>query len=114
MAIRCCPGAAVAADLDPPSVGRQLHCDRSGFCRRGSRHYSSDVVPGAAAAVAAGELTVVLAQREPPPFPVHMVLPSARTTAAKQRAILNFAAPPLRRALLDAAAQIEANRPDMR
>jgi DNA-binding transcriptional LysR family regulator len=68
----------------------------------------------AAAAVAAGKLTVLLAQHEPPPFPVHLVLPSALSKTAKQRAFLSFAAPLLRRALLDAAAQIGDSRLDAR
>jgi hypothetical protein len=55
-----------------------------------------------------------LAQHEPPPFPVHLVLPSARSRTAKQRAFLSFAAPLLRRALLDAAAKIGHSRPDAR
>ena len=66
----------------------------------------------AAEAVAAGKLTVLLAQYEPPPFPVHLVLPSARSRTAKQRAFLSFAAPLLRRALLDAAEQMGNSRSD--
>lgn len=59
-----------------------------------------------AAQVAAGKLTVLLAKHEPPPFPVHLVLPSARSRTAKQRAFVSFAAPLLRRALLNAAAEM--------
>jgi DNA-binding transcriptional LysR family regulator len=50
----------------------------------------------AAAAVAAGQLTVLLAQNEPPAIPVHLMLPSARSKTAKQRAFVDFAAPQLR------------------
>jgi DNA-binding transcriptional LysR family regulator len=66
----------------------------------------------AATAVAAGKLTVLLAQHEPPPFPVHLMLPSARSKTAKQRVFVSFAAPLLRRALLDAAAEIDRGRAD--
>ena len=83
MAVRGCTRATAATDLDPP-----------------------------AAAIAAGTLTVLLAQYEPPPFPVHLVLPSARSRTAKQRAFLSFAAPLLRRALVHAAEQIGDSRPD--
>jgi DNA-binding transcriptional LysR family regulator len=68
----------------------------------------------AAAAIAAGKLTALLAQHEPRPSPVHLVLPSARSRTAKQRDFLSFAAPLLRRALLDVAAQIGDSRPDAR
>jgi DNA-binding transcriptional LysR family regulator len=56
----------------------------------------------AAAAVATGDLVVLLAQHEPPPIPVSLVLPPGRAQSAKQRAFAAFAAPPLRRALVDA------------
>ena len=59
----------------------------------------------AAAAVAAGKLGVLLAQHEPPPIPVYLVLPPGRSRTAKQRA---FAAPPLRQTLADAARRIGA------
>jgi DNA-binding transcriptional LysR family regulator len=68
----------------------------------------------AATAVAAGKLIVLLVKHEPPPFPVHLVLPSARSRTAKQRAFVSFAAPLLRRALLNAAAEIGGDRPDAR
>ena len=38
----------------------------------------------AADAVAAGKLVVLLAQHEPPPIPVHLVLPAGRSATAKQ------------------------------
>jgi len=60
----------------------------------------------AAAAVAAGELIVLLSTYEPSPIPVHLVLPSARAGTAKQRAFVAFAAPRLRQQLLVAAGQI--------
>jgi DNA-binding transcriptional LysR family regulator len=60
----------------------------------------------AATAVAAGKLIVLLVKHEPPPFPVHLVLASASSRTAKQRAFVSFAAPLLRRALLDSAAEI--------
>lgn len=56
----------------------------------------------AAAAVTAGKLVVLLPQHEPPPIPVHLLLPSARSKTMKQQAFLKFAAPRLRR-LLDKA-----------
>ncbi len=61
----------------------------------------------AAAAVAAGQLVVLLAQHEPPPIPVHLVLSSAHAKTAKQRAFLAFAAPRLRADLLKTAALVE-------
>jgi DNA-binding transcriptional LysR family regulator len=60
----------------------------------------------AAAAVAAGKLRVLLAQYEPPAFPVSLVLPSARSQTAKQRVFVNFATPRLRTVLLKAAVEI--------
>lgn len=61
----------------------------------------------AAAAVAAGGLVVLLAQHEPPPIPVHLVLPSTRMRTEKQRAFVSFAAPLFRGALLSAAAEMD-------
>jgi hypothetical protein len=55
---------------------------------------------------------VLLVKHEPPPFPVHLVLPSARSRTAKERAFVSVAASLLRRALLQAAAQIQGGRPD--
>lgn len=60
----------------------------------------------AAAAVAAGELLVLLPQHEPPPIPVHLVLPSAHARTAKQRAFVAFAVPRLRQRLAAAAREI--------
>jgi DNA-binding transcriptional LysR family regulator len=60
----------------------------------------------AAAAVTAGKLIVLLAQHEPPPIPVHLLLPSARSKTVKQQAFVAFAAPRLRRYLDRAANQI--------
>jgi DNA-binding transcriptional LysR family regulator len=53
----------------------------------------------AAAAVKAGQLVILLPQHEPPPIPVHLVMPSGRSGAAKQRAFVAFAAPRLRQRL---------------
>ena len=61
----------------------------------------------AAEAVRAGKLVIVLAQHEPPPIPVHLVLPSARSGAAKQRAFIAFAAPRLRQSLIEVARETE-------
>ena len=60
----------------------------------------------AAAAVRAGDLVILLAAHEPPPIPVHLITPSARVGAAKQRAFVDFAAPRLRRRLSDAANEV--------
>jgi DNA-binding transcriptional LysR family regulator len=60
----------------------------------------------AAAAVRAGKLIVLLAQYEPPPIPLHLVLPSARSRTLKQRAFVDFAAPRLRDHLTRAASEI--------
>lgn len=60
----------------------------------------------AAAAVSAGKLVVLLTQHEPPPIPVHLVLPSARSKTTKQQAFVAFAAPRLRRDLDRAANQM--------
>ena len=60
----------------------------------------------AAAAVMAGKLVILLAQHEPPPIPVHLLLPSARSKTAKQQAFVAFAAPRLRQYLHRAAKQI--------
>lgn len=57
----------------------------------------------AAASVAAGELVVLLPEHEPPPIPVHLVLPSERPETPKVRAFLGFAAPELRKRLGEAA-----------
>jgi DNA-binding transcriptional LysR family regulator len=68
----------------------------------------------ASKAVASGKLKVLLVRHEPPPFPVHLMLPSARSKTPKQAAFVSFAAPLLRRALLDAAAEIGDSRPAAR
>jgi DNA-binding transcriptional LysR family regulator len=60
----------------------------------------------AAAAVATGELIVLLEEHEPPPIPVHLVLPSGRSSTAKQRAFVAHAVPMLRAALAAAANDI--------
>jgi DNA-binding transcriptional LysR family regulator len=60
----------------------------------------------AAAAVRAGKLVVLLPQYEPPPIPLHLVLPSARSRTPKQRAFVDFAAPRLRDHLTRAASEI--------
>jgi DNA-binding transcriptional LysR family regulator len=64
----------------------------------------------AAAAVAAGELTILLASYEQPPIPVHLVLPSARSQTAKQKAFVTFAAPRLKAVLRQAAVDMGAGR----
>jgi len=60
----------------------------------------------AAAAVKTGKLIVLLTQNEPPPIPVHLVLPSGHSKTPKQRAFLSFAAPLLRNYLTKAANEI--------
>jgi DNA-binding transcriptional LysR family regulator len=60
----------------------------------------------AAAAVAGGKLVVVLPKHEPPPIPVHLVLPSARSKTTKQRAFIEFATQRLRDRLNRAAREI--------
>ena len=60
----------------------------------------------AAAAIAAGELVVLLAAHEPPTIPVSLVLPPGRAQASKQRAFVAFVAPPLRRALVESERQL--------
>lgn len=61
----------------------------------------------AASAVAAGELVIVLPRYEPPPLPVHLVLPFPRARTAKQNAFVRFAAPRLRAALRRAETNLE-------
>jgi DNA-binding transcriptional LysR family regulator len=61
----------------------------------------------AAAAAAVGKLIVLLRRHEPPPIPVHLVLPSTRMSTQKQRAFVGFAAPLLKSALLNAAAEMD-------
>lgn len=60
----------------------------------------------AAAAVAAGELVILLPKYEPPALPVHLVLPFPRARTAKQNAFVRFASTRLRSALLRAAEDI--------
>jgi len=43
-----------------------------------------------------GELEIVLADHEPPPLPVHVVVPSGRLSVPKARAFVDFAVPRLR------------------
>ena len=62
----------------------------------------------AAAAVATGQLLVLLPQSEPPPIPVHLVQPSARSKTVTQRAFVGFAAPELRDRLTQSAHEIAA------
>lgn len=57
-------------------------------------------------AVAADKLTVLLTQHEPPPIPVHLVLPSRGSRTTKQRAFVSFAAPRLRQILFNIAAEV--------
>jgi DNA-binding transcriptional LysR family regulator len=64
----------------------------------------------ASSAVAAGKLIVLLAKHEPPPLPVHLMLPSVRSKTAKQSIFIGFAAPQLRRALLNSAAEMAFER----
>lgn len=49
-----------------------------------------------AAAVAAGQLTVLLPEHEPRPLPIHIVHREGRRTSARVRAFLDFATPRLR------------------
>jgi DNA-binding transcriptional LysR family regulator len=60
----------------------------------------------AAAAIAAGDLVILLPQYEPPPLPVHLVLPFPRARTAKQNAFVRFASARLRTALVRAMADI--------
>ena len=62
----------------------------------------------AAAAVAAGKLVILLEGHEPPPIPVHLVLPYGRSRTAKQRVFAEYAAPRLRDALSRAGNEIGA------
>lgn len=43
-----------------------------------------------------GSLTILLRDAEPPPMPVHLLLPAGRTSVPKVRAFVDFAAPRLR------------------
>ncbi|WP_309643304.1 LysR family transcriptional regulator [Phenylobacterium sp.] len=52
----------------------------------------------AAEAVRRGELAIVLADDEPAPLPVHLIVQPARLPSPRVRAFLDFAAPRLRRA----------------
>jgi DNA-binding transcriptional LysR family regulator len=56
-----------------------------------------------AAAIKAGELSIVLDQFEPAPLPVNLVYVQSRRLTGKLRAFLDFAAPRLRARLADAA-----------
>ncbi len=60
----------------------------------------------AAAAIAAEKLVVILPDSEPPPIPVNLVLPSARSKTAKQRAFVEFAVPRLRDRLTRSASKL--------
>lgn len=48
--------------------------------------------------VRAGRLSIVLAQHEPPPLPVHLLMPEGRLSAPKVRAFVDFAVPRLKAA----------------
>lgn len=54
--------------------------------------------------LAAGRLALVLTGFEPPPIPVHLVYPDARTAPTRLRAFIAFAAPLLRERLAGSAA----------
>jgi DNA-binding transcriptional LysR family regulator len=62
----------------------------------------------AAEAVSDGRLIVLLPDHEPPPIPVHLVMSSARSGAAKQRAFVAFATPRLRDRLSAASGKFGA------
>ncbi|HEY0252962.1 MAG TPA: LysR substrate-binding domain-containing protein, partial [Kofleriaceae bacterium] len=64
----------------------------------------------AAAAVAAGELVVLLAQHEPPPIPVHLVLPPGRARSVNQRAFIDHVAAPLRSVLAETAREFDRRK----
>jgi len=53
--------------------------------------------------VAAGRLALLLVEYEPPPVPVHFVMPADRSIAARLRAFIDFAAPLLRADLAETA-----------
>src|ERR1700761_7319002 len=96
-------GAAVRLGAPPPA--RQFGRGRGGLRRRG--HGIARVMSyQAAAAVAAGRLVVLLPKFEPPPIPVNLVMPSARSKTLKQRAFVEFAVPKLRERLALAATEI--------
>jgi DNA-binding transcriptional LysR family regulator len=61
----------------------------------------------AAEAVAVGKLIVLLAQNEPPPVPVSLILPPGGARTANQRSFVDFAIVPLRKALGEAALQLK-------
>ncbi len=64
----------------------------------------------AASAIASGELVILLPRYEPPPLPVHLVLPFPRARTAKQNAFMRFAAPRFHTALQNAEACLETKR----
>jgi DNA-binding transcriptional LysR family regulator len=51
--------------------------------------------------VADGRLRIILAQDEPPPLPVHLVVPHGRLSVPKVRAFVDFALPKLRAGFAD-------------
>src|SRR5580692_5714362 len=64
----------------------------------------------AAAAIAAGNLVVLLPKHEPPPIPVSLVVASARSKSPKQQAFFEFAVPKLRDRLAKAASEIGSRK----
>jgi DNA-binding transcriptional LysR family regulator len=53
--------------------------------------------------VRAGRLQIVLPEAEPPPRPVHLVMPEGRLSVPKVRAFVDFAVPPLKARFADLA-----------
>jgi DNA-binding transcriptional LysR family regulator len=58
--------------------------------------------------IAAGLLTVILRDHEPPPVPVQLLVPESRRGVARVRSFLDFAAPRLRRELARIARAVAA------
>lgn len=53
--------------------------------------------------VRAGRLALLLQEFEPPPLPVHLIVPAGRTAVAKVRAFMDFAVPRLKAAFAERA-----------
>lgn len=54
--------------------------------------------------IRAGQLTLLLRDFEPPPLPVHLIVPAGRNAVAKVRAFMDFAVPRLKTAFAEHAA----------
>lgn len=60
--------------------------------------------------VRAGQLTLLLQEFEPPPLPVHLIVPAGRTAVAKVRAFMDFAVPRLKAAFAEHAGPDRARK----